>query len=276
MSKMKKYLMFLFVLFAGAIALIAQEQPDTIPVNVVIGGESILDILKANWAIIAVIVYSILEFWLGQTGKVKEGSFLAMIINFIGKFIKKQLPVVKGKFMNETQFKAIRGLKVFLILLFLIPLTASAQQGPFKGFFKPAKANPAVSHMVQTSTNFKTGNITADNDQPIIENTWLIRPTVGIVAKAFTYNKDMKELQSSTFNKIGFGMGYQRYEEINGEAYNSLGVNALLLFDSDFSMSDLNFTTALTIHALKIVDVGIARDFGQKQWLLLSGITYSF
>lgn len=272
---MKKYLMFLFVLFAGAIALIAQEQPDTIPVNVVIGGESILDILKANWAIMAVTVYSILEFWLGQTGKVKEGSFLAMIINFIGKFIKKQLPVVKGKFMSETQFKAVRGIKVLLILLFLVPLTASAQ-GPWQGFFKPAKANPAVNRMVQTSINVRTGNITADSDAPIVTNTWLIRPTVGIVAKAFTYNKDLKELQSSTLNKIGFGMGYQRYEEINGEAYNSFGVNALLLFDSDFNMSDLNFTTALTVHALKIVDVGIARDFGNKQWLLLSGITYSF
>ena len=40
-------------------------------------------------------------------------------------------------------------------------------------------------------------------------------------------------------------------------------------------MSKLNFTAALTAHALKLVDVGIARDFGLNR-LLLTGITYSF
>ena len=204
----------------------------------------------------------------------------AWILNLLGKIIRKQGDVVgtkKAKFMNENQIKMAKGLKVLVIVVMLAGFSASTYaQGPFTGFFKPASANPDVYQMVQVSKAMKSGNLTADFDQPIINSKWLIRPTVGAVAKAFTYNKETKELESSTFNKVGFGVGYQKYEEINGQAYNSFGANILLLFDSDFDMSKLNFTAAATIHALKLVDVGIARDFGMKQWLLLTGITYSF
>lgn len=182
----------------------------------------------------------------------------------------------KKVFFANKGYKAKYLSKAAMIAVLLSLSLGANAQGPFTGFFKPAAANPDIYQMVRVSKAMKTGTLTADFDQPIINRKWLIRPTVGVVAKAFTYNKDLKELESSTLNKVGFGMGYQSYEEINGQAYNTFGVNALLLFDSDFDMSKLNFTAALTAHALKLVDVGIARDFGLKQWLLLTGITYSF
>lgn len=182
----------------------------------------------------------------------------------------------KKAFFANKSYKAMYRSKIAMIAILLSLSFGVSAQGPFTGFFKPASANPDVYQMVQVSKAMKSGTLTADFDQPIINETWLIRPTVGVVAKAFTYNNETKELESSTLNKVGFGMGYQKYEEINGQAYNSFGANILLLFDSDFDMSKLNFTAAATIHALKLVDVGIARDFGMKQWLLLTGITYSF
>jgi hypothetical protein len=273
---MKKYFMLLMMLFVGAIALIAQEPADTTNVNIITGG-TLAGFFKDNLWVLILIAYSILEAWFGQTQWIKEGSTLAFIWNWIGSLIHKQIPTVKAKFMNENQIKMAKGLKVLVIGVMLAGFSASTYaQGPFTGFFKPASANPDVYQMVQVSKAMKSGNLTADFDQPIINSKWLIRPTVGAVAKAFTYNKETKELESSTFNKVGFGVGYQKYEEINGQAYNSFGANILLLFDSDFDMSKLNFTAAATIHALKLVDVGIARDFGMKQWLLLTGITYSF
>ena len=98
---MKKYFTLIIVFFIAAIAVIAQEQPDTINVVVITGGTTILEFLKSNMWILIFIVYSFLEVWFGQTQWIKEGSVLAFIWNWIGRIIKKQIPSVKGKFMTE-------------------------------------------------------------------------------------------------------------------------------------------------------------------------------
>lgn len=254
---MKKFFAFLMFTFIAAMAVVTATQPDTIPVNIVTGGDSILDILKANWAVLAVIFYSVLEFWLGQTGKIKEGSFLALIINFIGKFIRKQLPVVKGKFMSETQFKAVRGLKVMLLLLFLIPLSASAQ-GPWDGFFKP-------------KTGIKTDLLKADGDQSA---EWFFRPAATLTALQFSYDKELNAFTSSTFSSTGVGLGYQHYVEKNGTLVNNFGVNALLMLDA--SAPDAGLAAAATFNALQFVNLGGGFNFTEKQFFIITGAIWTF
>jgi len=105
---MKKYFTLIIVFFIAAIAVIAQEQPDTINVVVITGGTTILEFLKSNMWVLIFIVYSFLEVWFGQTQWIKEGSVLAFIWNWIGRIIKKQIPSVKGKFMTEEQIKAVK------------------------------------------------------------------------------------------------------------------------------------------------------------------------
>jgi hypothetical protein len=108
--KMKKYLMFFVMMFIAVIAVVAQEPVDSTAVNVdVITGGTVLDFLKNNMWVLIFIVYSLLEAWFGQTNWIKEGSVLAFIWNWVGRIIKKQIPSVKGKYMDDKQLKAVRG-----------------------------------------------------------------------------------------------------------------------------------------------------------------------
>lgn len=112
---MKKIILFLSVLCISAIAVIAQ-QPDTINVSVITGNASISEFLKHNMWVLIFILYSFLEVWFGQTNLIKEGSILALIWNWVGKFIGKQLPTAKGKFMEDekiAKLKAERKAKQF-------------------------------------------------------------------------------------------------------------------------------------------------------------------
>jgi hypothetical protein len=108
---MKKYFMFFVMMFIAVIAVIAQEPVDSTgvtPVDIVTGG-TVLEFLKANMWVLIFIAYSILEAWFGQTNWIKEGSVLAFIWNWIGRIVKKQIPSVKGKYMDDKQLKAVRG-----------------------------------------------------------------------------------------------------------------------------------------------------------------------
>lgn len=108
---MKKVFCVFVMMFIAVIAVIAQEPVDStavIPVDIVTGG-TVLEFLKSNMWVLIFIGYSILEAWFGQTNWIKEGSVLAFIWNWIGRIIKKQIPSIKGKYMNDEQLKTVRG-----------------------------------------------------------------------------------------------------------------------------------------------------------------------
>jgi hypothetical protein len=93
--------------------------------------------LKTQWVehkgTIILLVFAAFSEWLGNTGKVKEGSVIAWVLNLIGKILKKKADIVqtkKGKFMSEIQFMKASGIKalIFLLMLSGIGLTASAQK----------------------------------------------------------------------------------------------------------------------------------------------------
>jgi hypothetical protein len=254
---MKKLFAFLTLLAVTAFAVFA-AQPDTIPTNIITGGDSILEILKSNWAVLAIIAYSCLEFWLGQTGKIKEGSFLALVLNFIGKFIRKQLPVVKGKFMSEEQFKAVRGLKTIVIIIGLsfFSLAASAQ-GSWDGFFKPKSGTPYT--------------LKADGDKSV---QWFFRPAANMTALQFTYNKDLETFEASTFSSAGIGLGYQHYVEHNGIIINNFGLNLLLVLDA--SQGSAGTGAAFTVNALQFVNIGLGYSISNKTLFIPIGAVWNF
>lgn len=106
---MKRFVMFLMMVFVTAIAVIAQEQPDSTNVVVVTGFGTIVEFLKANLWTLVFILYAFLETLFGQTNLIKQGSVLGLIWGWIGKLIRKQIPSIKGKFMSNEQLKAVRG-----------------------------------------------------------------------------------------------------------------------------------------------------------------------
>jgi hypothetical protein len=101
------FTLFLFVLMTAS----GQVQPDTTNVHVITGNATILEFLRSNLWLLIFILYSFLEVWFGQTNLIKEGSLLAFVWNWIGRLIKKQVPSVKGKFMNEEQIKRVKAVR---------------------------------------------------------------------------------------------------------------------------------------------------------------------
>lgn len=153
--------------------------------------------------------------------------------------------------------------KVFLILsLLVIFVMGASAQSPLKGFFAPVPDDLFETTAVR------------DIENP---HVWLIRPAVGISAVAFAYNEEIKSFETSAFNKVMFGGGYQHFIEVNGEPYNNFGVNALVCFDANPNdITKTGVTVAATVSALNFVNIGVARDFAAKKFLILTGITYSF
>lgn len=153
--------------------------------------------------------------------------------------------------------------KILLVFsLLLVFVMGASAQSPVKGFFAP----------VPDDLFEKSG--LRDIENP---HVWLIRPAVGLSAVSFTYNAEIKSFETSAFNKVMFGGGYQHFIEVNGEPYNNFSVNALVCFDANPNdITKTGVTVAATVSALNFVNVGIGRDFGAKKFLILTGITYSF
>ena len=95
---MKKRLIFFFafLLFVAGGIVIAQVTDTTAQVTYHFG-DSLSKFLSKNLWTLIFVAFTIISEWLGQTGKVKEGSIYAVILNWIGKFIKSKGEVVASK-----------------------------------------------------------------------------------------------------------------------------------------------------------------------------------
>lgn len=148
--------------------------------------------------------------------------------------------------------------KLVLISMLFLATIVAVGQNPFAGFFKPVHYDtPAVKARALGS--------------PV--NVWLFRPVVSLSAVQFTWNKDLKQFESSMFSSTGMGIGYSHYTEVNGEAYNNFSFNALVLLNTTTPGS---VSLAGTVSALKFVSVGGGYNVGIKQWFILTGVSYSF
>jgi hypothetical protein len=132
---MKKTIFISILLLVIAVVTFGQVTDSTATVTYTFGDTLSKFFSKNLWTLIFV-GFTILSEWLGQTGKVKEGSIYATILNWIGKFIKSKAPLVqtkKAKFMTDEQVKASKpGIipKILILSLILsgIGFTASAQK----------------------------------------------------------------------------------------------------------------------------------------------------
>jgi hypothetical protein len=148
--------------------MIAAQVTDSTATVTYTFGDSFIQFLTKNGWILASTAFVLIDGWLAQTGKVKEGSILAWILNLIGKAIRKKTDVLKTKkadFMSDNELmgkikgissKTIReagdkiGILILIIMLSGIGLTASAQKAhplrwyPFSKQTTLLKANEPV------------------------------------------------------------------------------------------------------------------------------------
>lgn len=254
---MKKYIAFIFIAFAGAVAILAQ---DTTNVVIDTGGDSIGEILKANWAVLALILYSCLELWFGQTGAIKEGSFLAWVFNLLGKLIKKQLPTVKAKFMSDKEIKVAKGLKMIALLVMFTALSTSVSaQGTWSQFGKITRGT-------------KVDLLKSEGDKIL---KWYVKPTAELSAMNLVKNKETNKWEGSPFTAAGIGAGLQHYVEHNGALANDYGFNALFIINFNDPLN-VGFGIAGTANILDFVNAGYGYDFTNKVPLILFGASWKF
>lgn len=262
------------------ITVFAQQVTDTIPI-VHTSGQTPLDFLKANAWNLALIVFLLISEWLGSTGKIKEGSIYAWILNMIGKIIRSKTDVVatkKGAFMSLDELDKERSLKggykppkvsskapLMILLLIGFGLTASAQ-GPFDGFFKP-----------MDKTSFEKATLQKGLVKEVNPFIWKFRPSAELTAVQVMYDKETKTWNSSSFHSAGIGLGLQHYVESNGEPVNNYGFNALLMLDATPTEDKgAGFGLAATMNIPNFVNFGGGYNFTFKKPYILLGAVYNF
>lgn len=145
--------------------------------------------------------------------------------------------------------------RVALLLLALLFSAGLLAQSPFTGFFKPGKA--------------------LGDDMRDANHEWFFRPAAQLTALQFTYNKETKLFESSTFSSAGIGLGYQHYIVVDGETVNNYGFNAIVVFDASQS-SEGSIGVAITANALRFVNLGAGYNFADKRIFLLTGAVWNF
>ena len=146
--------------------------------------------------------------------------------------------------------------KLIVILLMMLPLCLMAQSR-FDGFFDKKGGTPYP--------------LKAEGDKSI---EWFFRPAANMTAVQFTYDKEAKMFNSSTFSSAGVGIGFQHYVEHNGTLVNNYGFNALVMLDA--SQLDAGIAAAGTFNALQFVNIGCGYNYTGKRFFILTGAVYNF
>jgi hypothetical protein len=273
---MKKLFILFGLLLLTAIATFAQQVTDTIPI-VHTQGENILAFLKTNAWNLALIVFLLISEWLGSTGKVKEGSIYAWILNFIGKIIRSKTDLVttkKAMYMTSEQYNLARkSLKILILALLLsgIGITVGAQSR-WSGFFKPVD-----QYQFQKTLTAKAGQTT----NPFVVK---FRPTVSLNGGLILYNPDTKIYDVSALSGTGIGVSIAKYIESNGEPYTQFAVNALAMLTWQINeVTQARVSPVVGITYMKFLSTGVGyltgpsggRTTGQRIFFT-QNVTYNF
>lgn len=285
--KMKKKI-FITVSFLAIISAFMFGQDSTNVVVTVGDNMPIKDFLKTNGWALAFIVFSLVETWLGSTGKIKDGSVLALIINWISKLLRSKSPIVKSKEDNRAVYKAKKeeamkaekkrqfpnlpkSIVIGLVISGFALASLQAQtpeQSKWNGFWKPVDGRIFVSE-----------NLASDGTEYTMENSaWLFRPSFTLTAMKFVPTKEEgKVFDVSSFTSGGVGVGYQRYVNNNGSPYNIFGASAMILLDATpTKTTGAGISIAGAVNALEYINVGLGYDFREKTVFLMAGINYTF
>jgi hypothetical protein len=151
----------------------------------------------------------------------------------------------------------MKKIVIFLALISVTLFSANAQSH-WSGFWRPVEKS--------TLTGKAPGDKTFE---------FKFRPAASMTAVQFSWNKDEKLFESSTFSSAGLGFGLQHYvEKADGSLVNNYGFNALIVLDGSQSSSGVG--VALTASALRFVSLGGGYSLTNKQFFLLTGIMYNF
>lgn len=149
--------------------------------------------------------------------------------------------------------------QIFLIAGLLLLTLAATAQTPWSGFFKP-------------KAGLQAGDLSkAEGDKTY---AYYVRPSAGMNAIQFNWNKEEKQFNASQFSSAGIGLGIQHFVEHDGKVINNYGANALLILEA--SQGTAGIGGAITINALQFVNMGAGYSFTGKQFFLLTGAVYNF
>ena len=155
--------------------------------------------------------------------------------------------------------------KILLILVLASLCGAGISQNAWDGFFQPMSAQHFDKVVAQRGV------------KGINPKVWVFRPAVEVSAIKMTYDKELKQVNSSSFTSMGVGLGFQHYIDIDGMPYNNFGFNLILLYSAiPLETTKTGMSLAGTVSALKFLDVGVGYDFDVKQVFGLMGIKYNF
>jgi hypothetical protein len=118
-------------------------------------------------------------------------------------------------------------------------------------------------------------NFTSDKyalNQSATPSVWIPRISAGVVANQFTYNSVTKQLDETSFSKVGLGISYAHYIPVNDTPYNNFSLNGFVFFPTNNS----GLSLVASISALQYLSIGIGYDIKLKEVFALTGITYTF
>ena len=155
-------------------------------------------------------------------------------------------------------------MKKLIIAFILVAFTVTSySQSKWDGFFKPIPKNEFT---YQSSLQDKA-----------ILDMLKIRPVLSLTAFKVFKNKETAKIENSSFTSGGAGLGLEHFIEVNGVPYNNWGVEALVLFTMVPTETAKASTSAVVaFSALNIISVGPGYDFTNKQFFVLTGITFNF
>lgn len=149
-------------------------------------------------------------------------------------------------------------MKKLIVLLLFVSLTLASYS---QGLFKPVPQDLFTSgdHALKA-----TG----------ASSVFIPRISAGLIANQFSYNSTTKELDLSSFSKVGLGLSVAHFIPIDELPYNNYSINAFIFFPTQQPENGLSI--ALTISTLKYINIGAGYDFGVKRVFALTGVTYTF
>lgn len=283
---MMKKTIILILLMIVTISTFGQVVTDSTASVTYSFGDSFSVFLQKNMWTLAFTAFFILSEWLGSTGKVKEGSVFALVLNWIGKFLRTKTDVVttkKAKFMNENQYRVAKSVKVVILAMVLTGLGISASgQNPMPRGVVPDLPSGVVSERKVSpwSGFFKpisSFNLIEEGDKSPLPAVWYFRPAVSVSALQLTYNKDSKGFDASSLTAAGIGISYAHFINTGFTPYSDYGFNLLCLFDTQINGSTpAGVSLAGTVSAFQFVSVGAGYSFPLKTPFIITGITFNF
>lgn len=271
---MKKRILFATLFLAvGCFAMAQEISPDTLDTHFVyIKGQSLWEVIKLNWWALAALFYTIVEYYLGKSGKIKEGSVWHWLINLIGRQIFKKAELIKTKETNRAVYLANKARKDFIrrqksapitkilivaVILAGLSLSLSAQKAHPYRWYPFAKSIPSVMA----------------NNLPMYskDSTLYFAPAVGF--DVYTRGTTTGKHSVGAIPGIGYNLIYNPF--LWQKNYLA-GIGLFASAQQDFENPDI-FTFEITpvITILNWVKLGYGHQWnfgGQNEWVLRIGI----